>query len=48
MPLELTFDRDGERTTTDFTDYGEPVPGRTPSPKESVDVAKLKEHLQKA
>ncbi|MET9546704.1 hypothetical protein ABZY36_15520 [Streptomyces sp. NPDC006627] len=41
-------DGDGERTTTDFTDYGEPVPARTPSPEESVDVAKLKEHLQKA
>lgn len=41
-------DGDGERTTTDFTDYGGPVPARTPSPKESVDVAKLKEHLHKA
>ncbi|WP_223776304.1 hypothetical protein [Streptomyces sp. 135] len=41
-------DDGGERTTTGFTDYGEPVPARTPSPKESVDVAKLKEHLQKA
>ncbi|MFF8642254.1 hypothetical protein [Streptomyces sp. NPDC015345] len=41
-------DDGGERTTTDFTDYGEPVPARTPSPKESVDVAKLKERLQKA
>ncbi|MGA4850783.1 hypothetical protein ACOBQB_32760 [Streptomyces sp. G5(2025)] len=37
-----------ERTTTGFTDYGDPVPAGTPSPKESVDVAKLKERLRKA
>ncbi|UFQ17573.1 MULTISPECIES: hypothetical protein [Streptomyces] len=48
--LVKSVERDdgGERTTTGFTDYGEPVPSKTPSPEESVDVAKLKERLRKA
>ncbi|MEU7579531.1 hypothetical protein AB0B50_18210 [Streptomyces sp. NPDC041068] len=38
---------DGDDTTTTFSDYDEPVPSKTPSADESVDVSKLRERLQK-
>ncbi|MFF3639822.1 hypothetical protein [Streptomyces sp. NPDC002564] len=38
---------DGDDTTTTFSAYDEPVPTKTPSADESVDVSKLQEQLQK-
>ncbi|QEU92319.1 hypothetical protein CP970_16670 [Streptomyces kanamyceticus] len=38
---------DGDDTTTTFSDYDEPVPSKTPSPDESVDVSKLEQQLRK-
>lgn len=38
---------DGDDTTTTFSDYDKPVPSKTPSPDESVDVSKLQDQLQK-
>ncbi|WP_237773363.1 MULTISPECIES: hypothetical protein [Streptomyces] len=38
---------DGDHTTTTFSDYDKPVPTKTPSADESVDVSKLQEQLQK-
>ncbi|MFJ2767431.1 hypothetical protein [Streptomyces sp. NPDC087300] len=38
---------DGDDTTTTFSGYGEPVPSKTPSPDESVDVSKLQDQLRK-
>ncbi|MFE0172710.1 hypothetical protein ACFWZ2_10375 [Streptomyces sp. NPDC059002] len=37
---------DGDDTTTTFSDYDKPVPAKTPSADESVDVSKLQEQLQ--
>ncbi|ATL29937.1 putative lipoprotein [Streptomyces formicae] len=38
---------DGDDTTTTFSDYDKPVPSKTPSADESVDVSKLQRQLQK-
>ncbi|MGA4840075.1 hypothetical protein [Streptomyces sp. G45] len=45
--LRATEKGDGEDKTTILSDYDEPVPTRTPSADESVDIAKLKERLQR-
>lgn len=37
----------GANTTLAFTDYDEPVPSETPQAKDTVDVNKLQEELQK-
>ncbi|MFI8926430.1 hypothetical protein ACIG3E_01930 [Streptomyces sp. NPDC053474] len=45
--IRATEKGDGEDKTTTLRDYGEPVPTETPSAQDSVDIAKLKDQLQR-
>lgn len=44
--VEATQKGNGADMTLAFTDYGKPVPSKTPSPDDTVDIGKLQEELQ--
>ncbi|MCI3276033.1 hypothetical protein [Streptomyces cylindrosporus] len=44
--VEATQRGGGTNTTLTFTDYDKPVPSKTPSPGETVDIGKLQQELQ--
>jgi hypothetical protein len=44
--VQATQKGDGTDTTLSFTDYDKPVPSKTPSADDTVDVGKLQEELQ--
>ncbi|RII21079.1 hypothetical protein DSC45_01565 [Streptomyces sp. YIM 130001] len=46
-PLKATEQGDGTDRTITFTGYDEPVPTKTPAPADTVDIAKLRRHLQR-
>ncbi|MFD9909580.1 hypothetical protein [Streptomyces sp. NPDC059063] len=45
--IRATEKGDGEDQTTTLSDYDKPVPTKTPSADESVDISKLQEQLQR-